>query len=88
MQAFLLTFLSLEKYKRSETADRVLNNVLVKRKIIPGDTLFLHAKLERFARGIAKGSVASFVNGEQAVSFDVTAVIVDELEKFKPKLKA
>ena len=50
--------------------------------------LFLHAKLERFARGIAKGSVASFVNGEQAVSFDVTAVIVDELEKFKPKLKA
>jgi len=87
MQAFLLTFLSLEQYKRCETADRVLNNVFVKRKIVPGDTLVLHAKLEKFARGIAKGSVESFVNGEQAVSFEVTAVLVDELDKFTPKPK-
>lgn len=88
MQAFLLTFLSLDEYKRCETADRVLDNVFVKRKIVPGDTLVLHAKLERFSRGIAKGFVESFVDGEQAVSFEVTAVLVDELNKFKPKLKA
>ena len=88
MQAFLLTFLSLDEYKRCETADRVLNNVLVKRKIVPGDTLVLNAKLDRFSRGIAKGFVESFVNGEPAVSFEVTAVLVDELDKFKPKSKA
>jgi 3-hydroxyacyl-[acyl-carrier-protein] dehydratase len=87
MQAFLLTFLSQEEYKKSETADRLLDNVYVKRKIIPGDTMLIIANLNRFARGIAKGHVDSYVKGEKAVSFDVTAVIVDELDKFKPKLK-
>jgi 3-hydroxyacyl-[acyl-carrier-protein] dehydratase len=85
MQSFLLTFLSLDEYKRRETADRILNNVLVKRKIIPGDTLEMHAKLDRFNRGIAKGRIESFVNGEQAVSFEVTVVIPDEMDRYKPK---
>jgi 3-hydroxyacyl-[acyl-carrier-protein] dehydratase len=86
MQSFLLTFLSIEEYKRSETADRLLNNVQVKRKIVPGETLEMYAKLDRFSRGVAKGHVESFVNGEPAISFEVTAVIVDELDKFKPKV--
>jgi len=85
MQAFLLTFLSLDEYKRSETADRLLMNVQVKRKIVPGDTLEMFATLDRFSRGVAKGRVESYVNGEQAVSFEVTAVIVDVLDQFKPK---
>ena len=85
MQSFLLTFLSIEQYKKSETADRLLNNVHVKRKIVPGETLEMFAKLDRFARGVAKGHVESFVNGEPAISFEVTVVIVDELDKFKPK---
>lgn len=85
MQAFLLTFLSLEEYKKSETADRSLMNVQVKRKIIPGDTLEMFATLERFSRGIAKGRVESYVDGEQAISFEVTAVVVDEFNKFIPK---
>ena len=87
MQSFLLTFLSLEQYKRRETADRLLNNVHVKRKIVPGDTLELFATLDSFRRGVAKGHVESYVNGEQAISFEITAVIVDELDRFKPKLK-
>jgi 3-hydroxyacyl-[acyl-carrier-protein] dehydratase len=86
MQAFLLTFLSIDQYKRKETADRLLNNVQVKRKIVPGETLEMYAKLDRFSRGIAKGHVESYVNGEPAMSFEVTAVIVDELDKFKPKV--
>ena len=85
MQSFLLTFLSLDEYKRRETADRVLNNVLIKRKIIPGDILEMHAKLDSFKRGIAKGRIESFVNGEQAVSFEVTVVIPDEMDRYKPK---
>ena len=86
MQSFLLTFLSIEQYKRHETADRLLNNVQVKRKIVPGETLEMFATLDRFSRGVAKGRVESFVNGEPAISFEVTAVIVDELDKFKPKM--
>jgi 3-hydroxyacyl-[acyl-carrier-protein] dehydratase len=85
MQTFLLTFLSLDAYKRRETADRLLNNVLVKRQILPGDAIEIHATLTSFARGVAKGRVESFVGGEAAVSFDVMAVVVDELDKFKPK---
>jgi 3-hydroxyacyl-[acyl-carrier-protein] dehydratase len=87
MQAFLLTFLSLDQYKRRETADRILNNVHVRRKIVPGESLEMVASLKSFSRGIAKGSVESFVNGEPAISFEVTAVVVDELERFKPKSK-
>jgi 3-hydroxyacyl-[acyl-carrier-protein] dehydratase len=87
MQAFLLTFLSLEQYKRRETADRLLMNVQLKRKIIPGETMELFANLDRFSRGVAKGYVESFVNGEPAISFEVTAVVVDELDRFKPKPK-
>jgi 3-hydroxyacyl-[acyl-carrier-protein] dehydratase len=85
MQTFLLTFLSLDAYKRRETADRLLNNVLVKRQVLPGDAMEIHATLTSFARGVAKGRVESFVDGEAAVSFDVMAVVVDELDKFKPK---
>lgn len=87
MQSFLLTFLSLDQYKRRETADRMLNNVHLRRKIVPGDTLEMHASLDSFSRGIARGRVESYVNGEQAISLEITAVVVDELEKFRPKLK-
>ena len=85
MQAFLLTFLSLDGYNKRETADRLLDNVLVKRQILPGDVLEIRAELTSFSRGIAKGRVESFVDGESAVSFDVIAVVVDEFEKFRPK---
>jgi 3-hydroxyacyl-[acyl-carrier-protein] dehydratase len=88
MQAFLLTFLSLDKYKRRETADRLLDKVHVSRKIIPGDSLEMTAFLDNFSRGVAKGRVESFVNGEPAISFEVTAVVVDELDVYKPKPKA
>ena len=86
MQSFLMTFLSLDQYKKKETADRSLNNVQVKRKIIPGDTLEMIATLDSFSRGIAKGHVESYVNGEKATSFEIVAVVVDELNKFIPRL--
>ena len=85
IQSFLLTFLSLDKYKRSETADRALNNVQLKRQIIPGDQFVMRACLDSFSRGIAKGRVESFVNDEPAVSFEIVVVIPDELDRFKPK---
>lgn len=87
IQSFLLTFLSLDQYKRRETTVRMLNNVHLGRKIIPGDVLEMHASLDSFSYGIAKGRVDSYVNGEQAISLEITAVVVDELEKFRPKLK-
>jgi 3-hydroxyacyl-[acyl-carrier-protein] dehydratase len=87
MQAFLLTFLSLDEYKRMETADTLLDNIQLKRKIIPGDTLELKAVLSDFKRGVGQGRVESFVNGEPACSFDAVACIPAILEGFTPKPK-
>lgn len=88
MQAFLMTFLSLEQYRKRETADRALNNIQVKRKIVPGETLEMFATLDSFSRGVAKGRVESYVKGEKAISLEAIAVVVDELDKFKPRLEA
>lgn len=84
MQAFLLTVLSVDGYEKRETADRLLDNVVLKRQILPGDALEIRAELISFSRGVAKGRVESFVDGEAAVSFDVTVVVVDEFAKFRP----
>jgi 3-hydroxyacyl-[acyl-carrier-protein] dehydratase len=48
LQSFLLTFLSLDQYKKSETTNRFINNIQLKRKIVPGDSLELHAYLDSF----------------------------------------
>ncbi len=84
MQNFLLTFLSLDGFKRQETADRSLSNVVLKRKVVPGETFEVKAYLDSFKRGIAKGRVESFVNSEPATSFEVTAVVLSEFNKFIP----
>ena len=47
----------------------------------------MFATLETFSRGIARGKVESFVDGEPAVSFGVVAIIPDELDESKPKPK-
>lgn len=84
MQNFLLTFLSLEEFKRQETADRSLSNVVVRRKVVPGETFEVKAYLDSFKRGVAKGRVESFVNNEPATSFEVIAVVLSEFNKFIP----
>ena len=84
MQNFLLTFLSIEEFKRQETADRSLSNVVLRRKVVPGETLEVKAYLDYFKRGVAKGRVESFVNSEPATSFEVTAVVLSEFNKFMP----
>lgn len=87
MQCFLLTFLSMDEYKRMETSDRLIDNVKLNRKVIPGDTLELKATLDKFRRGVGTGRVESFVGGEPACSFDVTACIPAILDNFKPMAK-
>ena len=53
------------------------------KKVQPGDTLEIYATLKSFRRGVAIGNVQSYVGNEAAVSFDVTAVVIDEFEKFR-----
>jgi 3-hydroxyacyl-[acyl-carrier-protein] dehydratase len=86
MQNFLLTFLSMPGFNREETADRQLGNIVVRKKIRPGDALEVKAYLDSFKRGVAKGRVESFVDSEPAISFDVTAVVLKEFNKYMPGL--
>jgi 3-hydroxyacyl-[acyl-carrier-protein] dehydratase len=85
VQTFLMTFLCYDEYKGKKASDASINNVKFKRKIIPGDKLDIFATLESFKRGIAKGHVESFVNGEQACSAEFIVVINDVLNQFTPK---
>ena len=84
-QTFLMTFLSMEEYSGTTTSTVGMNNVKFKRKIIPGDTLEIIATLDSFRRGIAKGHVESFVNGEAACSLELTVAVNSVLNSFKPK---
>ena len=79
--------MSKDEYKGLETADALADNVKFQRKVIPGECFEARAKLQSFSRGLAKGSVESFVNGEPACSLDVTVAIPAVLDRFKPKSK-
>ncbi len=84
-QTFLMTFLSMDAYKGKKTAFVSQNDVFFKRKIVPGDRLDIYAELESFKRGIAKGHVKSFVDGEPACSARYVIAIPDVLDLYKPK---
>lgn len=84
-QTFLMTFLTLDEWKGSKAVNNSINNVRFKRKIVPGDTLEIHAVLESFRRGIAKGRVESFVSGEAAASAEFVTVIPSVLNGLRPR---
>lgn len=83
-QAFLMTFLTMDGLAKTQTGTHKFINAKFKRKIIPGETLEIKAKLESFRRGIAKGFVESFVNEEPACSMNLIVTIPEIVEKLKP----
>lgn len=84
-QTFLMTFLCMDEYKGNKTSFISMDNVRFKRKIVPGDRLEIVATLDSFRRGIAKGHVESFVDGEPAASLELMVGIPAVLDRFKPK---
>jgi 3-hydroxyacyl-[acyl-carrier-protein] dehydratase len=87
VQTFIMTFLSKAEFKGSKTNFLDLDEVKFRRKIVPGDTLVIEAKLESFRRGIAKGVAQGTVNGEFAISARFTVSVPSVFEKFIPKNK-
>lgn len=88
VQTFIMTFLSKDELRGKKTNFLSINNVKFKRKIIPGDTLTIHANLDSFRRGIAIGRAASFVGEVPACSADFVVSVPDVLDQFKPKVVA
>jgi 3-hydroxyacyl-[acyl-carrier-protein] dehydratase len=87
VQTFLMTFLTLDEHKGKKTNFVSIDNVRFRRMIVPGEQLIIHARLDSFRRGIAKGSAESFVDGEPACRADFIVTLPDVLNSFKPTIK-
>lgn len=87
VQTFIMTFLTIDEHKGKKTNFVSIDNVKFRRMIVPGEQLIIHAKLESFRRGIAKGSAESFVDGQPACRADFVITLPDVLNAFKPKNK-
>ena len=86
-QTFIMTFLCMDEYKGKKTAFVSEDEVKFKRKIVPGDRLDIYATLDSFKRGVAKGHVESYVDGEPACSSRLVICIPDVLDQYKPQKK-
>ena len=85
VQTFIMSFLSKDELRGKKTNFLGINNVKFKRKIVPGETMTIHATLESFRRGIASGRAVSFVGDDPACSADFVVAVPDVLDQFKPK---
>lgn len=84
VQTFIMTFLTIEENKGMKTNFVSIDNVKFRRMIVPGEQLIIHAKLDSFKRGIAKGSAESFVDGEPACRADFIVTLPNVLNSFRP----
>lgn len=85
VQTFIMTFLTLEEHKGKKTNFISINNVKFKKMVIPGDLLKINAKLLSFKRGIAKGTVEGFVDGDLVCKAEFIVCLPDVLSNLKPK---
>jgi len=86
-QMFLMTFLTLEGNKGKKTGFVSVKNAVFKKKIVPGDTLNIHAELESFSRGLARGTSVGKVENEVACQVELVIAIPDVLMQYTPTKK-
>lgn len=84
VQTFIMTFLTLPEHKGKKTNFLKINHTSFNRKIIPGETLIMHANLKSFRRGIAIGDVQAHVSEEATCSAEFVVGLPDLLTKFLP----
>ncbi len=59
------------------------NNLILTKKILPGDRLDIETELLSWKRGIGKCSGAAYVNGEKVCSIDFNIVMPHIIEEYK-----
>lgn len=84
-QVFIMTFLTLPEYKGKKTGFVSIDGMRFKKKIEPGDTLEIKAKLNSFRRGLAKGEAVGYVDGQEACKLTLTVTVPDIMTQFRPK---
>lgn len=77
LDMFVMAIVTLPECEGKETADVKVNNLLFKRKIVPGERLDIEVKIESFRRGIATGNAIGTVDGKIACSSDITVCVPD-----------
>jgi 3-hydroxyacyl-[acyl-carrier-protein] dehydratase len=83
IQSFFITFLSLEKYKGANTSDYNIKEFVIKRTLIPGDTLTINALLLKNNKGILEGFAIGMLNGEEVCKIELIVVISEILKEYK-----
>lgn len=84
-QVFLMSFLTIPEYKGKKTGFVSVKDARFKKKIIPGDRMDVEAELSYFKRGLAKGKVIGYVNGEVSCFAELEIAIPDVMTQFRPK---
>lgn len=84
-QVFLMTFLTFPENKGKKTGFVAVNNAKFKKKIVPGNRIDIEATLESYNRGLAKGRVVGYVNGEIACQIELVVAVPDVMTQFIPK---
>ncbi len=84
-QVFLMTFLTFPENKGKKTGFVAVNNAKFKKKIVPGNRIDIEATLDSYNRGLAKGRVVGYVNGEIACQIELVVAVPDIMTQFTPK---
>jgi len=84
-QVFLMTFLTFPENIGKKTGFVSVNNAKFKKKIVPGNRLDIEAKLDSYNRGLAKGRVFGFINGELSCQVELVVAVPDIMTQFTPK---
>jgi len=85
VQMAALSVLSLPGNKGKIVYLTNVKNIVLRRKIVPGDRLSMETELLSWRRGIGKCTGTGTVNGELACKAEFGIVMPDELEAFRPK---
>lgn len=86
-QVFLMTFLTIPENKGKKTGFISVKNARFRKKIIPGNRLDIHAELDSYKRGLAKGTATGYINGEVACEVSLEIAIPDVMNKYFPQIK-
>jgi len=85
VQMAALTILTLPNNKGKVVYLVSADKLSFKKKIVPGNRLYIRTKLNSWARGIGKCSGTGHVNDELACKADFTLILPDMIKKFSVK---
>lgn len=84
VQAFIMTFLSMDKYKGEQTADLSIEDIELHSPLRTGMTMRIVADLDSIRFGIATGRTAGYVDGDLVAGAKMVVAIPSILKKLTP----